>query len=200
MAAALLERLTQRGLQFCVIDPDGDYDRLSNITVLGSDTQSPDVEKTLKLLAQPGKSVVVNTRGLPASERPAFVARLLPRLEELRARVGRPHWILIDEAEQMLPAARDAVAMALPRRVDRLVFVTGEPCDTLADEAVAAIDNALILGESAEQTLSRLLTAQKHEIPAAPLDATLQEGEALHWSLETAERRVVRLAEKSQHA
>ena len=72
--------------------------------MLGSSNRSPDPEEVL-LLEKPQQSVVINLLGIALEDRPAFFNRLLPRLQELRARTGHPHWIVVDETHHLLPAA-----------------------------------------------------------------------------------------------
>ena len=57
------------------------------------------------MLAQPRRNAVVNLLGLPLADRRRSSRACCPRLQELRARTGRPHWIVIDEAHHLLPAA-----------------------------------------------------------------------------------------------
>ena len=54
-------------------------------------------------LDQPADNLVVNLIGLPLADRPPFFLTLLPRLLEMRARTGRPHWIVVDEAHLSRP-------------------------------------------------------------------------------------------------
>ena len=93
--------LAEQGYQFCIIDPEGDYDERRR-PVLGNPSHAP-----AALLEDGGDralgptNVIVNLLGLPLADRPAFFEKLLPRLE-LR-RTGRPHWLVIDEAHHLLP-------------------------------------------------------------------------------------------------
>jgi hypothetical protein len=80
-------------LDFCVFDPEGDYDGLENALVIGDSTKAPVEEEALKLLQKSGTNVVINTQSLTVAERPIFFAKLLPQLSLLRARTGRPHWL-----------------------------------------------------------------------------------------------------------
>jgi hypothetical protein len=48
---------------------------------------------------------IVNLLGITVDRRAQFMAELFPKLQELRARTGRPHWIVVDEMHHMFPAA-----------------------------------------------------------------------------------------------
>ena len=68
-------------------------------------TRAPLVKEAIELLERPDRNAVVNLLGPSPEDRPAFFDELLPRLLELRARTGRPHWIVVDEAHHLLPAS-----------------------------------------------------------------------------------------------
>src|SRR5690606_19418100 len=98
LATALTEQMAERGFEFCVLDPEGDYDELEHAVTIGDAQTPPQTDEALKLLASLGTNVVINTQCFTMSERPAYFASLLPQIASLRARTGRPHWLLIDEA------------------------------------------------------------------------------------------------------
>ena len=105
LATGIIERLIEQAYQVCVIDPEGDYAHLEDTIMLGSANRSPDPEEVLQLLEKPQQSVVINLLGSALEDRPAFFHRLLPRLQELRARTGHPHWIVVDETHHLLPGS-----------------------------------------------------------------------------------------------
>jgi len=90
------------GYQFCIIDPEGDYSSFEGAVVLGDNRRAPNVDEVFELLDQPSQNVVVNLLGIALDHRPPFFAGLLPRLQELRAMLGRPHWTVVDEAHHLL--------------------------------------------------------------------------------------------------
>ena len=92
LATGIIERLIEQAYQVCVIDPEGDYAHLEDTIMLGSSNRSRILRKCW-LLEKPQQSVVINLLGIALEDRPAFFNRLLPRLQELRARTGHPHWI-----------------------------------------------------------------------------------------------------------
>src|SRR5690606_11840218 len=58
LALAMLEQLDELGYQFCVVDPEGDYPRLHDATVLGDHETAPPVAEVLDVLETPGRNVV----------------------------------------------------------------------------------------------------------------------------------------------
>src|SRR5439155_7716592 len=103
LATSFLERLTEKGYQFCIIDPEGDYSELEGIVAYGNSQQSPNLEGLLSTLEKPNENVVANLLAVTMEDRPACFEKLLLGLQNLRARYSRPHWIIIDEAHHLLP-------------------------------------------------------------------------------------------------
>src|SRR5262249_18318200 len=78
-------------------------------------------------LRRPGRNAVVNLLGLPLADRPASFLALLPRLQELRATSGRPHWIVIDEAHHLLPTPWQPGDLVLSPELEGVVLITVHP-------------------------------------------------------------------------
>ena len=112
LATALTERFVEQGFQFCVLDPEGDYEELEDVVVVGDADNPPSTREIFDLLSKPSNNVAVNMLGLKTDERPDYFAKLLPELAEMRDRTGRPHWLVIDEAHHLMPAARDGASFA----------------------------------------------------------------------------------------
>ena len=87
-------------------------------------------------------------------DRPVFFAKLLPQVAALRARTGRPHWLLIDEAHHLLPAARDDVAQASAGRLPAAIFITVHP-EAVSPDALKTVETVLALGEGCVSVLPR---------------------------------------------
>ena len=103
ITAGLIERLIDKAYQVCIIDPEGDYSTLQALICLGNQQRAPTVNEVLAILEDPTINLNVNLLGLPLEDRPFFLAQLIPGLQALRARTGRPHWIVLDEAHHTLP-------------------------------------------------------------------------------------------------
>src|SRR5207253_2399421 len=113
---------------------------------------------------------------LPLGDRPPFFASLLPRVLELRARTGRPHWLLIDEAHHLLPATWIPGTLSLPQDLDRLVLITVHP--THVSPAILPTVNAMIVvGDGPEKTFQDFFEASKKTLPALAVPLQLQPGE-----------------------
>ncbi|RPI28433.1 MAG: HAD-IIB family hydrolase, partial [Acidobacteria bacterium] len=113
MATGLLERLAEQGYQFCIVDPEGDYTTFEKAIVLGDPQRPPNISELMKVLEHPEENVSVNMIGLALEHRVGFFASLLPHLEEMRSKTGRPHWLVLDEAHHLLPAPSGTVSTAV---------------------------------------------------------------------------------------
>jgi hydroxymethylpyrimidine pyrophosphatase-like HAD family hydrolase len=179
LATALLERLGEAGYQCCILDPEGDYDAFKGAVVLGDHQRAPTIAETLRLLEPPDQQLVVNLLGLPLEDRPAFFTGLLARLQELRARTARPHWLIADEAHHLLPAAWQPVSPVLTPALPGLLLITVHP-DQVAPAVLAAADLVIAVGAAPERTLAAYSEALGEPSPTiAPV--VLEPGEALVW-------------------
>ncbi len=171
LATALTERMAEKDFEFCVFDPEGDYDELQNAVSIGDTTTAPTMHESIKLLRQRATNVVVNTQSLSTGERPAFFASLLPQVATLRAKTGRPHWLLIDEAHHLLPAARRDVTQVLPEDIPAAIFITVHP-DAVAAEALKTVEIVVAIGDATEviATFCRVLRIEPPQITPQPAD------------------------------
>src|ERR1700682_1154085 len=122
-----MEQMVEKGLEFCVFDPEGDYAELENAVSVGDARSPPIADEAFDLLRKRAANVVINTLALRVPERPAFFAQLLPRIASLRARTGRPHWLLIDEAHQLVSAQGGDLGQLLPEKLPATIFITVHP-------------------------------------------------------------------------
>jgi HAD superfamily hydrolase (TIGR01484 family) len=179
-AASFLERLAEQHYQFCIIDPEGDYEALALAVTLGSSKRGPTVEEILQLLRNPEQNAVVNLVGLPLADRPPFFLALLPRLLEMRARTGRPHWLVVDEAHHLLPASWEPGTLAFPQELKSTLFITVH-ANQVAAAALASVGTVVAVGNAPEETIGQFCEAVQEKPPKlAPV--TLESGEVLLWS------------------
>lgn len=185
VATGILERLSQRGYQFCVIDPEGDYEAFTGAVILGTGQRGPSVQETLTALDKPENSVVVNLVGLPLQDRPSFFLGLVPRLQELRAKTGRPHWILVDETHHLLPADWNPASLVLAQKLACMIYVTVHP-EQIERSVLKTIDTVITLGEAPDRTMASFCAAIGEPCPDVPRDS-LSPGEGMIWLRATTE-------------
>jgi hypothetical protein len=178
LATRLLEELAERAYQFCVIDPEGDYVDLAEATVLGDADHAPRPEQAIELLDVPTQSCVVNLLGVPLADRPSFADTLLSRLQELRARTGRPHWIIADEAHHLFPPEWQPSALTRPEELASLLMITVHP-ERVSRSLLGQVTLAFGVGAAAVETITRF-GAAIGELAPGP-DEPLGEGQSLVW-------------------
>ncbi|WP_230879861.1 HAD-IIB family hydrolase [Planomonospora sp. ID67723] len=183
VAAALLERVSAAGYQFCLIDPEGDYtDGIEDAIVLGDARRAPTEEEIIQVLGNPAQSLVVNLLGVPLDDRPGFFEMLLPRLSAIRSRYGHPHWLIVDEAHHMMPKGFGMESVGLLRRAGGLLLVTVHPA--LISEPVLRTLNAVVaVGERPVEVLTTFASAVGRAGDCPEPLGDLPTGEFLLWRL-----------------
>lgn len=157
-ATGFIERLIDRGFQLCIIDPEGDYSTVDEIVTVGSRVRAPLVDEILERLREPDANVVVNLLGIRLLERPDFFSQLFPGLQAMRARTGRPHWILVDEVHHLLPADWGLAPSILPQRLGESILITHRPREVAAS-ILAMVDTVVAVGPSYDATLAEFASA-----------------------------------------
>jgi hypothetical protein len=179
LTTGLVERLSDAGYQFVVIDPEGDYSNMEGAAVLGDPQRAPRMEEVLDLLKPRGQNASVNLLGVPLEQRPAYFEALLPRLQAFRTQTGRPHWIVVDEAHHLVHAGRSPTEEMLPRQLGCTLLITVHP-GIVARAVLESVDLLLVVGEAPERTIKEFSGAV--EMTAPPLTTTqLATGEVLAW-------------------
>ena len=171
VATGFIERLMAAGYQCCIVDSEGDYGGFEGLVGVGTPERAPAIGEILELLAKPSVHVGINLVAVPVNDRPAFFATLLPRLQELRARRGRPHWIVIDEAHHLFPASWQPGQLTLPRELG-VLMVTANP-QQVSPAMLETVDTALAVGKTPERALQPFGRVPPVEI---------EDGEVLAWS------------------
>jgi hydroxymethylpyrimidine pyrophosphatase-like HAD family hydrolase/energy-coupling factor transporter ATP-binding protein EcfA2 len=152
--AAIVERLCQIGYQVCLIDPEGDYDDFDPLATLGGPDHVPATSEILDALKDPKRSLSVNLLGVPLADRPTFFQSLLMRLQELRLKTGRPHWIVIDEAHHLLPAELATGGLTVPKDLESFALVTVHP-DQLSLAILSSVSGLIAVGGEPERVIEQ---------------------------------------------
>lgn len=179
LATAIMEKLAGQGFQICVFDPEGDYEDMPESIVLGDAQRAPVVDEILDILRKPvDRILVVSMLGLPVEERPNFFADLLSRIQQLRGRIARPHWLVIDEAHQMLPADSETVDGILPDPLSAAIYVTVHP-EAMRPKALAGVQTVIGVGPKAGQVIASFCRAAGSPMPELPPPG--REEQVLFW-------------------
>ena len=159
LVLGLLERVAARGFQWCVLDPEGDYEGTEGAVQEGTAENPPEAAQVLDLLRKTRGGVVASLLALKLADRPAFLARLLPEVLALRARVGRPHVVVVDEAHHMLSRDWDPGGAQVPAELEGFVFVTTTP-DQVSPRVLACVNRLLVVGREAGRSIAAFCRAR----------------------------------------
>lgn len=199
--AGLLEILIERQYQVCLIDPEGDYEKFPDTIPVGDEKHLPSVDEVIQLLQKPASQVVVNLMGIPVADRPAFFGSLVPRLLELRLRIGRPHWIIVDEAHHMLSPEWAPAAAQLAGELSNVVLITVHP-DHIVPAALKTVNAVFAVGPAPGKVMETF--AQAAGIASPRMDPKdLAPGQVLAWFPRTGDLRCLDIhrsrAERQRH-
>jgi HAD superfamily hydrolase (TIGR01484 family) len=177
--AGLIERLTARDYQACLIDPEGDYEHMDGFLSIGNKESPPSYDQVFQLLESPGANLIVNLTGVKMQDRPGFFASLLAKLEEKKLREGRPHWILVDEAHHLLPSAWAPASAEVAGAASGLLLVTVHP-EHVSPAALKLVNVLAVIGREPRKAAEEF--AKAAGVAAPPLQsADLNPGEAAVW-------------------
>lgn len=179
-ATALIEKIVERGLQLCVIDPEGDYADLEGTLVIGDARSPPRLPEIIEILKEPAQNAVVNLLAVDVAERPCFLSELMPALSHLRVETARPHWLIIDEAHHLLPSEWKEASLVLPQRFPATILITVEP-DHIAADALLGVECVMALGTEAADVLASFCRAVGEPPPESPAQPVGRD-QALFWT------------------
>lgn len=183
LAAALLDRLAKSKYQFCLVDPDGSYHELPYATSIGQHQQSLDLEAVVQLLEKPNQNAHVSLASVAVDERPNLFLTLVVALERLRAKSGRPHWLIIDDAEHLLPLGAPQDSLPLPLDLNRVALITEAPRQ-LSTIVLGKINALAVVGDRPERTVAEFCQAAGRTTPLLPT-TPLAAGEIVFWRLDS---------------
>ena len=116
MVGLLAEGLHHEDYQVLAVDPEGDFRGLRAlprfVALDGDESSLPPPTAVAALLEVGGVSIVLELSQYPTASRARYLAELFHALRPIRARKYRPHWILLEEAQQFLFHGRAEVTAA----------------------------------------------------------------------------------------
>jgi len=132
LASRLADGLIDGGYQLLGLDPVGDLHTLrrhASCLCLGRD-ETPPISLIVQLLAETDLSLVVDLSNEPTPEEQVlYTTGLLRRVLEVHQRIGKPHWLVIDEAQDLIGGQGNPACLSLLRnsRAPRVCLVTWQP-------------------------------------------------------------------------
>lgn len=183
LTTGLLERFIENGYQVCIVDPEGDYEHFEQSVALGTSDNPPAVVEALAVLNDPRESVTLNLLALGVGERPAYIGELFPQLLRLRSTMGRPHWLVIDEAHHVFPVDWSPMGDVVPEELHGLVLITVHP-DRVAVPVLQTIDTLIAIGSDPDDTLRSFSDRIGRPAPDRTADG-LEAGDGLLWRIDS---------------
>ena len=144
----LAEGLHHEEYQVLLVDPEGDFRGLRAlprfVALEGDRVSMPVPSAVVALLETGGVSVVLDLSRYPVTLRIPYVAELVRALRPLRERKYRPHWIVLDEAQQLFPPSGGEAADAVVPLLEQggWAFVSYRP-DRLDPRVLRSVHHCL---------------------------------------------------------
>jgi HAD superfamily hydrolase (TIGR01484 family) len=179
LVAGLLESLTEREYQTCLVDPEGDYEGLEGFLTLGDESAPPSIDQIFQLLSNPDLNLLINLISVKMQDRPIFFASLLNRLQEKQLHEGRPHWLVVDEAHHLLPSSWAPASVEVAGQTASMVLVTVHPAH-VSEAALRLVNVLTVIGKEPKRSAEEFAKGAGIETPAIPTH-DLDPGEASVW-------------------
>lgn len=172
LALGLMERMTERGHQICVVDPEGDYESFGEVRVEVRRAKHA-TTRVAELLEATQRNVCVDLLGVSMIDRPQFGTDLLTGIRSLVEQTARPHWLVLDEAHHLFPFA----STAPPERPSGLLLITAD-IGSVSQTVLARVDGLIATGARADETVGAYYSSIGEPAPSLP-PTNLGWGEAL---------------------
>ncbi|MFL5624293.1 MAG: HAD family hydrolase [Ktedonobacteraceae bacterium] len=179
LITALLEQLVAQIYQVCLIDPEGDYETFQGAITLGDTHKEPDVAEIVQLLEKSEQSAIINLLGIPIADRPGFFRNLLPPLQDVQTRLGRPHWLILEETHHLLPPEWDTSTLQRTEDLFSMLLITAHPT-RVSRQVLESVDVVISAGTNASSTLLEFGQTVGQRVPQTASSA-LDQDEALVW-------------------
>jgi hydroxymethylpyrimidine pyrophosphatase-like HAD family hydrolase len=184
MVGLLAEGMHHEDYQVLIVDPEGDFRGLRAlprfIALEGDLASLPSPPLVVALLEAGGVSVVLDLSRYPVTHRADYVMELFRAVRPLRERKYRPHWIVLEEAQQFLTAGtHDVAGCLLPLMADGgVAIVSYSPC-RLQGRVLQALHQLLLTRITKPQSLAALAESCQTCIPPDAKLETIPTGMAL---------------------
>jgi HAD superfamily hydrolase (TIGR01484 family) len=179
LATSLLEQLADQAYQFCLIDPEGDYETFQDAVMLGNAQKEPGAPEILQLLEKSDQNAILNLLGSSLEDRPTIIRSLLPILQDVQTRYGHPHWVVFDEAHHLFPPESDAPSLRRVQNLFSQLFITSYP-EHMSPQALSLVDIVIVVGSDPLPTLQAFAKAVGQPLPETDI-SSVEAGEVCVW-------------------
>ncbi|MCX5723229.1 MAG: HAD-IIB family hydrolase [Nitrospirae bacterium] len=148
MVGLLAEGLHHEDYQVLLIDPEGDFRGLRVlprfVSISGDQATLPPPSAVVSLLDEGGVSLVLDLSHYPVNLRSHYLGELLRAIRPVRERKFRPHWIVLDEAQEFLLDGSEVATLLQPMlETGGWTFVSYRP-DRLSQSVLASLHHCLV--------------------------------------------------------
>ncbi len=148
MVGLIAEGLHHEDYQVLLIDPEGDFRGLRVlprfVSVSGDRTTLPPPSAVVSLLDEGGVSLVLDLSQYPINLRGRYLVELVRALRPVRERKFRPHWIVLDEAQEFMFEGGEVTVLLHPLlEAGGWAFVSYRP-DRLSESVLASLHHLLL--------------------------------------------------------
>jgi HAD superfamily hydrolase (TIGR01484 family) len=148
MVGLIAEGLHHEDYQVLLIDPEGNFRGLRVlprfVSISGDRTTLPPPPAVVSLIDEGGVSLVLDLSQYPVTLRHQYLAELIRALRPVRERKFRPHWIVLDEAQEFLFEGSEVATLVRPLLdAGGWAFVSYRP-DRLGDSVLASLHQCLL--------------------------------------------------------
>jgi HAD superfamily hydrolase (TIGR01484 family) len=178
--SAVVERLAESKYQICLFDPEGDYEEMEQLITVGGPQRVPSEVEILEILNNPSRSLSVNLLGVPLADRPSFFQSALTRVQELRFKTGRPHWIVVDEAHHVLPAELGTADGTVAKELTNLFLVTVHP-DLVSPAVLSSVGGIIAVGSDPHSVFKLFNKAARKNLQVGTLGQGQAAGSVVAW-------------------
>jgi len=175
VAGLLAEGMHHAGYQVLLIDPEGDFRgmrALPGIVALEVTQDSvPPPRMVATLLEAVTVSIVLDLTSYSLARRDEYVADLLHALRPLKSHKFRPHWIVLEEAQNFLPPSGSAIWVALRPMLASggWAFISYRP-DRLESRVLVALDQCIVTRLSEPEAAKALRQTSNCSLEASLAD------------------------------
>ncbi len=148
MVGLIAEGLHHEDYQVLLIDPEGDFRGLRVlprfVSVSGDRATLPPPSAVVSLLDEGGVSLVLDLSQYPISMRSRYIVDLIRTLRPVRDCKFRPHWIVLDEAQEFLFEGSEVTTLLQPLlETGGWAFVSYRP-DRLSPSVLTSLQHLLL--------------------------------------------------------
>jgi len=148
MVGLIAEGLHHEDYQVLLIDPEGDFRGLRVLprfmSVTGDRATLAPPSAVVSLIDEGGVSLVLDLSQYPIGLRSHYLVKLLRALRPVRERKFRPHWIVLDEAQEFLFEGSEVTMMLSPLLEAGGWAVVSYRPDRLSESVLTALHHLLL--------------------------------------------------------